>query len=104
MDMTSWLEYFVEGLTTQLAEVRQHGEQAIRRDILIQEHGLSECQAKALGHLLEHGSLTIQEFERLCPEVNRRSLQRDLRKMVDTGLLVTEGETHHLRYRMAALY
>ncbi len=104
MDMTGWLEYFVEGLTTQLAEVRQRGEQAIRRDILIKEHGLSERQAKALGHLLEHGSLTIQEFERLCPEVNRRSLQRDLRKMVDIGLLVTEGETHHLLYRMAALY
>ena len=104
MDMTGWLEYVVEGLTTQLAEVRQRGEQAIRRDILIKEHGLSERQAKALGHLLEHGSLTIQEFERLCTEVHRRSLQRDLRKMVDIGLLVTEGETHHLRYRMAALY
>ncbi len=104
MDMTGWLEYFVEALTTQLAEVRQRGEQAIRRDILIKEHGLSERQAKALGHLLEHGSLTIQEFERLCPEVNRRSLQRDLRKMVDIGLLVTKGETHHLLYRMATLY
>ncbi|MDP2898128.1 MAG: Fic family protein [bacterium] len=101
MDMTGWLEYFVEGLTTKLAEVRQRGEQAIRRDVLIKEHGLSERQAKALGHILEHGSLTIQDYERLCPEVNRRSLQRDLKKMVDIGLLVTEGETHHLLYRLA---
>jgi len=30
MDMTGWLEYFVDGLTTQLAEVRERGEQAIR--------------------------------------------------------------------------
>ena len=101
MDMTGWLEYFVEGLTTQLAEVRESGELAIRRDVLIKEHGLSERQAKALGHLLEHDSLTIQDFERLCPEVNRRSLQRDLKKMVDIGLLATEGETHLLLYRLA---
>lgn len=101
MEMTGWLEYFVEGLATQLAEVRERGEQAIRRDVLIKEHDLSERQAKAIGHMLEHGSLTIQSFERLCPEVNRRSLQRDLKVMVDVGLLVTEGETHHLLYRLA---
>jgi Fic family protein len=101
MEMTGWLEYFVEGLATQLTEVRERGEQAIRRDVLIKEHDLSERQAKAIGHILEHGSLTIQGFERLCPEVNRRSLQRDLKVMVDVGLLVTEGETHHLLYRLA---
>ena len=100
MDMTGWLEYFVEGLTTQLTEVKQRGEQAMRRDVLIKEHGLSERQAKALGHILEHGSLTIQDFERLCPQVNRRSLQRDLKAMVGMGLLVSEGATNQLVYRM----
>jgi Fic family protein len=101
MDLTGWLEYFVEGLTAQLTEVRERGERVIRRDVLIKEHGLSERQAKAIGHIIEHGSLTIQGFERLYPEVNRRSLQRDLKAMVDRGLLATEGETHRLLYRLA---
>jgi hypothetical protein len=35
-----------------------------------------------------------------CPEVNRRTLQRDLKKMVVGGLLLTEGETHNLLYRL----
>lgn len=100
MDLTVWLEFFVEGLSTQLAEVKHRGEQAIRRDVLVKEHRLSDRQAKALGHILEHGSLNIQDYERLCPEVNRRSLQRDLKAMVDRGLVVTEGETHHLLYRL----
>jgi Fic family protein len=100
MDMTSWLEYFVEGLTTQLAEVRERGEQAIRRDVLVKEHRLSDRQAKALSYIMEQGSLSIQDFERLSPEVNRRTLQRDLKAMVDRGLIVTEGETHHLLYRL----
>ncbi|MBI5406943.1 MAG: hypothetical protein HZA18_04525 [Nitrospirae bacterium] len=100
MDMTGWLEYFVEGLTTQIAEVRERGEQAIRRDLLVQEHRLSDRQAKALGLILEHGSLTIQDFEHLYPEVNRRSLQRDLEAMVDMGLFVSKGATNKLVYRM----
>jgi Fic family protein len=100
MDLTGWLEYFIEGLATQLAEVRQRGEQAIRRDVLAKQQGLSDRQAKALQHIQENGSLTIQEFERLCPEINRRTLQRDLKAMVNKGLLVSEGATNQLIYRL----
>jgi len=88
MNLTGWLEYFVDGLSTQLTEVKKRGEQAIRRDVLVKQHGLSDRQSKALGHMVDHGSLTIQDFEKLCPEVNRRSLQRDLKLMMDKGLLV----------------
>ena len=100
MDMTGWLEFFVEGLSTQLAEVRERGEQAIRRDVIAKQHNLSDRQAMALAHILVHGSLTIQDFECLCPNVNRRSLQRDLKAMVDTGFLISEGATNKLVYRM----
>jgi len=99
MDMTGWLEYFVTGLATQLMEVRQRGERVIRRDVLVYQHGLSPRQAQALMHILEHGSINIQEFEALCPAVNRRTLQRDLRSMVEKGILVSEGATNRLRYR-----
>jgi len=99
MDLTGWLEYFVEGLATQLVEVKDRGEQAIRRDVLIQDFGLSERQGRAMGHVLEHGTMTIQDFESLCPDVNRRSLQRDLRVLVEMNLLVSEGATNKLVYR-----
>jgi Fic family protein len=100
MDMTGWIEYFVEGLATQLAEVRKRGEQAIRRDVLVKEHRLNERQAKAVAHLLEQGRLTIQEFEDLCPEVDRRTLQRDLKVMLEKGLVVSEGATNKLIYKI----
>jgi len=98
MDLTGWLEFFTEGLSSQLAEVKARGKRAIRRDVLAREHGLSERQALALGHVLEHRRLTIQELEALCPGVNRRTLQRDLRDMVEKGLLATEGQTNRLEY------
>jgi len=100
MDMTEWLEYFVKGLATQLAEVRQRGERVIRGDVLSKEYRLTDRQSKALAYIFEHGSLTIQKYESLCPEVNRRSLQRDLRSMIDKGLLGSSGATNKLVYRL----
>jgi Fic family protein len=91
MEMTGWLDYFVTGLETQMVEVRERSEQVIHRDVLVKEHGLNERQAKGLGHLLRHGALTIQAFEGLCPTVNRRTLQRDLKGMIDKNLIVEGG-------------
>lgn len=100
MDMTGWLEYFVEGLTAQMVEVRHKGEQVMRRDVIAKEYGLSARQAIALGYLLEHGALRIQEYQALCPQVNRRTLQRDLRKMTEQGLLTRHGNTRQLAYQL----
>ena len=91
MDLTRWLGYFTEGLATQLDEVKDRGERAIRRDILAREHGLSDRQALALGHVMEHGRLTIQDYEALCPGVARRTLQRDLKGLVEKRLVAEHG-------------
>ena len=99
-DLTAWLEYFAEGLATQLQEVQERGERVIRRDVLAQKHALSDRQRAALGWVLERGRLAIHDFESLCPGVSRRSLQRDLRAMVEMGLLSPEGATNRLSYRL----
>ena len=104
MDLTGWLEFFTAGLATQLDEVKGRGERTIRRDALVRRHGLSERQAAALGHVIEHGRLTIHDYEKLYPGANRRTLQRDLRVLVGKGLLVEAGTgptdpTRH--YRLA---
>ena len=85
--MTGCLEYFIGGLLTQLAEVKQRGEQVIRRDVLVQEYGLKDRQSKAIDHLMQNYKLSIQDYEALYPEVNRRALQRDLKAMIDMELL-----------------
>lgn len=98
MDLTGWLEFFVSGLATQLSEVKRRGEVAIQRDVIVRQHGLSERQALALAHMMEHGTMTIQDFEALCPGVNRRTLQRDLERLKAKGLIVSGGATNRLQY------
>ncbi len=105
LDLTGWLEYFVEGLATQLAEVKTLGEAAIRRDVLVRQHRLNARQGLAIEQLLKTGTLDIRSFERLCeglaPRPSRRTLQRDLAALEAKGLLRAEGETNNLIYRPA---
>ena len=91
MDLTGWLKFFTAGLAAQLDEVKGRGARTIRRDALVRRHPLSERQAAALGHVIEHGRLTIHDYKALCAGANRRTLQRDLRALVEMGLLVEAG-------------
>ena len=100
MDLTVWLDYFLTGLATQLDEVKDHGAKAIQVDVLVKKHDLNDRQVAALGHLMTHRSIDIQTFERICPDVSRRSLQRDLASLEDKKLVYRMGETNKLLYVM----
>ncbi len=100
MDMTQWLNYFTEGLATQLQELMEQGTRAIKKDVLRNKYHLSNRQAVAIDSILRNGSLTIQEYELLLPDVPRRTLQRDLKVLVDKKVLIVGGSTHHINYRL----
>ena len=98
MDHTGWLEFFPRGLATQLEETVERGTRVIKTDLLIKEHNLNSRQAKILRQLFEAGRLDIQDVERFCPNVTRRTLQRDMSMLEEIGLLKRSGETHQLEY------
>ena len=102
MDMTAWLEYFVEGLATQLREVQERGEQVIRRDVILlraREAGVRDRALSALAFLLERGKGAVREMEAAL-DVNRRTLQRDLTQLVEKGFVreVGSGPTDPTRH------
>jgi len=101
-DLTAWLEYFVEGLATQLREVQERGERVIRRDVLLlraREAGIGERALSAMAFLIERGKGTVRELEAALG-VNRRTLQRDLRQLVTEGFAreVGSGPTDPTRH------
>lgn len=100
MDMTAWLEYFSEGLAVQLREMKDLGKQAIQQSLLTKDHHLTDRQQQAIDHMSTEGSLSIQQFEKMCPDVTRRTLQRELKTLVEKGLVVSSGATSNLIYRL----
>lgn len=98
MDMTDWLDYFITGLETQMIEVKERGEQVIRRDLLVQKHGLNARQRKALDLLARKHSAHISELEELCPSVSRRTLQRDMNELIELDLVRSIGSARQSNY------
>lgn len=54
--------------------------------------GLDSRKSKALVYIYEHRTMTIDDFERLCPGDDRGSLEQDLQAMVEMGLMTPDGE------------
>jgi len=100
MDLTIWLEYFTHALASQMQEIKLRGESIIRADVLAKRHHLSERQTKALQYIIEHGQLTIKDFEGLYPNVTRRTLQRELKDLIDLKLIEANGATNLLIYKL----
>ncbi len=101
LDMTLWLEYFTLALETQMHEIQLKGSNAIKLDVLVIKHKLSDRQKKALEKLIKkEGNFTIQTYEALCPEVNRRTLQRDLFDLINKGLISQKGIKKATSYKI----
>ena len=97
-DLTPWLEYFTDGFLTSLhvldAEIRMvdlalFGKKA---------NTLEREDQDILSYVSKFGSISISEAETIMPEVNRRSIQRRLKKLVDDGYLDMVGETREVKY------
>lgn len=105
MDMTSWLEYFTEALHAQMHEIKIKGSNAIKLDVLTLQYKLSNRQKTILENLLmREVSLTIQDYMTLFPEINRRTLQRDIADLIQKGLVYQIGIKKAARYQLAARF
>jgi Fic family protein len=100
MDLTGWLDYFVDGLATQMKEVTDRGKRVIRRDAIVKKYGISARQALAVGHLFESPALRMEDYEKLVPHTNRRTLQRDIKGLLEKGVLKAEGSARAVHYKL----
>ena len=56
----------------------RHGLRQSVRAVIAGDYDHYKRQAMAPYYVLEHGGMTIQNYEQLCLEINRRRLRRDL--------------------------
>ena len=113
MDMTVWLEYFVKGFLVQMNDVMTLGKKVIFKDTLVKNHNLSNRQAIIIEHILKSGKLVPKDFDFLrkkmgqeekvsekqkASQITKRTIQRDLKDMIDKKVLKAEGETNQKTY------
>ncbi|MDD5599081.1 MAG: Fic family protein [Victivallaceae bacterium] len=89
MDMTTWLEYFVNGLRSQMKEIQEKGKGIIKNDAALQklkQKDLNERQRKAVKFLLQNGKMTVSDYQALSFCI-RRTAQRDLKDLVRKNVI-----------------
>jgi Fic family protein len=102
MDITEWLEYFTDGLKNQLIEVKTKGEIAIKKEVIIENAkrlNLNKRQQEILLYLLKEKRSTVEEIRQKL-ELVRRTVQRDLSKLADLGLIkeIAKSKTDPTKY------
>ncbi len=103
MDMTEWLEYFVEGLKNQMLEVRDKGEAAIKKEMIIEKAkrlGLNERQIRGVNYVLKNGRITNREYSKIN-KIGRVYAFKELSDMVEKKVLKHVGKGRAAHYVMS---
>ncbi|MFH1260205.1 MAG: Fic family protein [Elusimicrobiota bacterium] len=94
LDMTAWLEYFVDGLRSQMEEIQEKGKKIIVSENIIKglaRHNLNLRQEKIIRFLVINERIDNEQCQKFCGSI-RRTATRDLASLVQKGLLQMKGE------------
>ena len=89
MDITIWLEYFVDGLRSQMKEIQGKGTKIIKNDTALQKIkkiGINIRQEKAVKFILQNEKITVNEYQAVALCI-RRTAQRDLNNLLEKEVI-----------------
>jgi len=104
-DLTSWLEYFTLGAATEFERIKEKvlklsKDVKLKQKIGGQQIFLTERQIKIIEYIQEVGFLQNQAFKILFPDISEDSILRDLRELMNKGIIKKVGSTKKARYIM----
>lgn len=105
VDLTPWLEYFVEGLAYELDRTKKRI-QKLSTDLRLknklggQQIFLNERQVKIIEFVESHGYVMNRNFKELFPNYAQDTVLRDIRDLWRKGLLKKVGQTKGAKYIM----
>lgn len=104
-DLTSWLEYFTYGASVEFEKVKEKVLK-ISKDVKLKEKiggqqiFLTERQMKIVEYIQEVGYLQNQMFKNIFPDISEDTILRDLKDLINKGIVKKVGSTKSARYVM----
>lgn len=102
-DLTSWLEYFAWGASVEFERVKEKVLR-ISRDAKAKERiggkqiFLNERQIKIIEYINDVGYIQNKMFGSLAPDVSEDTILRDIKDLIEQGLIKKVGSTKSARY------
>lgn len=105
-DLTYWLEYFCYGLAIELDRVKQ-AVLKLSKDLQLQSRlgqqiALSERQIMLFELIQKQGEITSQDATQVLPNVSVDTILRDLKDMIDKGIIDKKGVTKGVKYSLVS--
>jgi len=100
-DLTSWIEYFTQGLAIELSRVRekvQHLSIDLKLKSKMGQIPLNERQLKLVEYMQEYGQVSNREWRSLIPMVSDDTILRDLKYLMKKGIVKKRGSTKSAVY------
>ncbi len=102
-DYTQVLEYFSEQIADISLDISEKVKLLAKETKVAKVSGrtrLSERQENILAYLQDYGILQNKDFPVLFPKISEDSVLRDLKALIDAGLIVKTGSTKSSRYEL----
>ena len=104
-DLTTWLEYFTQGLAIELTKIKEKIEKISVDSQLKERLGgapllLSNRQLKIVEYIQKAGFLQNQAFRSLFPMVSEDTVLNELKGLLKAGIIRKSGSTKGAKYVM----
>jgi Fic family protein len=104
-DLTPWLEYFTLALATELEKIKDKVRKLSVDSRLKVKFGeqvaLNERQMRLIEYVSDQGSGGMNELKKVLPMVSEDTILRELRDLIEKGILKKQGSTKASRYAIA---
>lgn len=102
-NMTSWLEYFTYGAAVEFEKIKDKILRLSKDAKLKEKFGgkqifLTERQVKLIEYMQDIGYIQNKGFGSIFPDISEDSVLRDLKDLIDKGLVKKIGKTKAARY------
>lgn len=104
-DLTPWLEYFCEVVAIELGKIKEKVKKLsvdTRLKVRFGEQvSLSERGMRLVEYISDQGGATMPELRRVLPMVSDDTILRDIRELLQKGIIKKSGSTKASRYEMS---
>lgn len=103
-NLTPWLDYFAHSVAVELAKIKDKVKRLsmdTRLKIKIgKQVALTERQMKLVEYLSNKGSAVMKDLGKVLPMISEDTILRDLKDLIEKGIVRKEGSTKASRYIM----
>ena len=102
-DLTEWLEYFTEALASEVSTVSQNVKLLAKDTKIAKATGrtkVSTRQERIIEYMQDYGVLQNKDFSRIFPDISEDTVLRDLKSLIDAGIVQKTGSTKSSRYEL----